>query len=448
MRRSISAPLVVVLVLVLGAGLWTPVSADEALEQEPAGEFVHGEILVELGAVADLETLLTDYPLALLSQFGTRPIYQLAISDGTAPPDMAAALTQAARVLQAEPNYLGQVPESIGKSSWFQGGGTGGYDGQWAAQRIRLAEAHAHTRGAGVTVAVLDTGIDPAHPLFQGRLTAPRDLVDDDADPSEVGAQHNAYGHGTHVAGLVVLAAPAAQIMPIRVLDPNGAGQVWVLLEGLRYAVNHGADVINLSLSFPRESTLLADIVEEISLGCDDDDGDDDDGDNNDGDDDDDDCGDVAAGNPGPACTDLCVGPKGVVVVAAAGNSGSSVPEYPAAEEVPGVLAVAATTRDDTLAAFSNYGPWVTLAAPGERILSSVPGGLYSTWSGTSMATPLVAGTAALVRAWDADLSAADVASRIVSHATFVGGSVPWRLDAAAALGLPAAQATPASATH
>jgi thermitase len=122
-------------------------------------------------------------------------------------------------------------------------------------------------------------------------------------------------------------------------------------------------------------------------------------------------------------------------VAAAAGNSGpSTAPEYPAAEGVPGLIAVAASTRSDQLADFSTRGSWVHLAAPGDHIVSSVPDDTYATWSGTSMAAPLVAGTAALVRARYPNLSPSQVAARIVSQANAINGPVSCRVDAAVAL--------------
>jgi subtilisin family serine protease len=132
--------------------------------------------------------------------------------------------------------------------------------------------------------------------------------------------------------------------------------------------------------------------------------------------------------------------PDGPVVVAAAGNRGpSTVKEYPAAESQPGVLAVAASTETDTLADFSTRGAWVDVAAPGQSILSSVPDNAYSVWSGTSMAAPLAAGTAALVRARYPNLSPAQVVARIVSRSQTIDASVSHRVDAAAALDVPPA---------
>ena len=392
-----------------------------ARAQEP-DDYVPDEVVVKLFQATDLAGLASDYALEPLDQFGARPIYRLRIVDGTAPPDRAAALAADPRVAYAEPNFRGQAPEGQQQVSWAKGDEGGDYEEQWAVSMIRLPEAHTVTRGAGVTVAVLDTSVDLTHPALAGRLVSGYDFVDMDADPGEVGApdQNVVYGHGTHVAGLVALVAPEARIMPVRVLDSDGVGNIWVIAEALAYAVNpdgdlntdDGVDVINLSLSTDHHTHLLAEIEDDVTCS-DDDQNEDDEG--------------CLAGQS----------QHGAVVVAAAGNSGSSTPEYPAAEGVAGSLAVGASTPADTLASFSNYGPWVHVTAPGENILSSVPGGEYGVWSGTSMATPLAAGQAALVRAADPGLDAAAVVKRIIETSADIGGLVPLRIDAAAALGIP-----------
>jgi subtilisin family serine protease len=219
------------------------------------------------------------------------------------------------------------------------------------------------------------------------------------------------------------------------VLDQNGEGNVWVLAEALYYAVNpdgnpntdDGATVINLSLGTAQQTAFLDDVLDLVTCRASDDD--DDDGDDNGGESD---------GLAGAATRDQdeCLSTRGAVIVAAAGNNGSTAKEYPAAEETDGLLAVAATTQADTRATYSNYGSWVTLGAPGDLILSCVPGNLWGAWSGTSMAAPFVAGVAALVQSQDAALAPAGVATRIVDTAHRIQGEVRWRLDAAAALGL------------
>ena len=267
-------------------------------------------------------------------------------------------------------------------------------------------------------MAVLDTGVDTAHPALAGKLMVGYDFVDDDADPSEHGTTDDyGYGHGTHVAGLVALAAPDAKIMPIRVLDPAGLGNIWVLAEALAYAFDpdnnpqtrDGAHVINLSLGTTRKTNLLENIIDEVT--CNDDDSDDD---------------------------DRCNDAGGAVVVAAAGNLGNETLHYPAAEEsASGLIAVAASTQSNTLAVFSTRGSWVKVAAPGENIVSSVPGGGTGAWTGTSMATPLTAGVAALVRAQTPSYKPADITNLLASKGSALCNASLKQVDAAATLGLP-----------
>jgi subtilisin family serine protease len=267
-------------------------------------------------------------------------------------------------------------------------------------------------------VAVLDTGVDLSHPALEGRLVPGFDFVDMDSDPSETGEHgtNMAYGHGTHVAGLVALVAPEAKIMPVRVLDPDGVGNLWVLAEGLQYAfdpdgdptTHDGADVINLSLGTRRQTGILAALVRRVACDAEQD-------------------------------GEYCRSPdRRAVIVAAAGNSGGSRLEYPAAEPVPGLLSVAATTQNDRLARFSTRASWVSVSAPGTDIVSSVPNGGYGSWSGTSMATPLVAGEAALIRSAYPRMSPRAVVSRIRGRARDIDGAPP-RIDVAAALGIPRA---------
>ena len=204
--------------------------------------------------------------------------------------------------------------------SWSVGGDAGGYVAQWAPQMIHLSVAHQINQGTGsngqpIKIAVLDTGVDPTHPALAGHLLPGFDFVDNDNDPTEVGTQQTGpYGHGTHVAGLIALVAPEAKIIPIRVLDPQGIGNVWVLAEALSYAVDpdgnpsthDGADVINMSLSTLRQTSLLRSVLSKI-------------------------CDDV----PLPGEDDFpAVGNPNLVVIAAAGNGGDTTRQYPAAEDV------------------------------------------------------------------------------------------------------------------
>jgi subtilisin family serine protease len=217
-------------------------------------------------------------------------------------------------------------------------------------------------------------------------------------------------------------------IMPLRVLDTSGRGNTWVLAEALLYAVDpdgnpgtdDGAHIINLSLGSTSPTHILGTIAKLVTCEVADV--------NEDQDDEHSD-----AGYKGDK--DRCGSSSGVVIVAAAGNDATdAVRQYPAAEGVRGLLPVAASNADSRLASFSNFGSWIHIAAPGEGITSSVPGGGYGTWSGTSMAAPLVAGTAALVRALNPGMTPQAVAKRFKLRSSALCGAALRQIDAAAAL--------------
>jgi thermitase len=385
-----------------------------------------GELLVKLRSSAALGPLLSKYQLSLMDQFGARPIYRLKVSGTASVGDTIAALGAEIDVLIAEPNFVHESPEARKNVVWAIGSPQD-YVAQWAPQAMHLSQAHLLSTGGGVRVAVLDTGVDRQHPALAGRLLPGFDFVDFDDDPSEGSPDGIGFGHGTHVAGLVAMVAPDAAIMPLRVLDSGGQGNAWVLAEALLYAVDpdgdpntdDGAHVINLSLG-SLDRTRIFDTVAQL-VSCTEPV-------------DNDPAGDLS--DPGYDADDArCSNFGGAVVVAAAGNDGSdAVLEYPAAEGAHGLVAVAASGSDSRLAGFSNYGSWISLAAPGDGITSSVPGGGYATWSGTSMAAPLVAGTAALVLAVDPGLTPDGVARRLARRSAALCGTGLRQVDAAAAL--------------
>jgi subtilisin family serine protease len=396
---------------------------------------VANEVVVQLNAGGDVTALVAAYPVSVIDQFGRRPIWRLRVAAGADTDGLIATLRADSRVRFAERNYENETPEGRRRSGWFVGGDAGTFASQWAPAALRLPEAHATSVGAGIRVAVLDTGIDLAHPAFAGRLARTaagallgRDFVDDDADPSEVGISSDAaFGHGTHVAGLVSLVAPQATLMPVRVLDRTGRGNIWVLAEALAWAADpdgnpatdDGSHVINLSLGTTQPTNLLRTAV--ALADCD-------------FNDDDDEFADPGFDDDKVRCANKF----GAVVLAAAGNDGSDTQlQYPAAEAVPGSLSVTAHTQQRTLAPFANRGAWVEIAAPGEAIISTFPGGGYATWSGTSMASPLAAGTAALVLATLPDprgVLPLDIAQRLLARSASLCGSGLRKIDAAAAV--------------
>lgn len=397
----------------------------------PADPQVPGEVLLRLRSAASAGPLLARHPVTLVAQFGARPLYRLQVVGSATVAEVVRALELEPEVLLAEPNVLQQHPEARKNAVWAIGTAAQ-YAEQWAPRAMHLAEAHAISSGTGVRVAVLDTGVDASHPALAGRLLPGHDFVDGDTDPSEGGSPADAgHGHGTHVAGLVALAAPGARILPLRVLDAQGSGNTWAIAQALLHAVdpdgnpasNDGAQVINLSLGTLQRTRLL-DTVLKLST-----------------------CSTPDRRTPAADFSDpgysgdkeRCRKFGGSVITAAAGNGGSgSERQYPAAEGEYGLIAVAASTEAGALAGFSNTGGWIHVAGPGELITSSVPGGGYGTWSGTSMAAPLVAATAALVRARFPTLKPAEVARRIEESGTTLCGTALLQADALAALaGLP-----------
>lgn len=248
---------------------------------------------------------------------------------------------------------------------------------QPAVAALQLPAAHQQSRGAGVTVAVLDTGADPV-PALSGRLLNGWNYIADNADTRDVAspAGDAAVGHGTFVAGLISLVAPKARILPEKVLNGNGYGTVYGAAQAILDATAAGAGVINLSFGTETQppSNLLQQAIQQAQQA-------------------------------------------GAVVVAAAGNQDSQQQEYPAAWSQ--ALSVAAMNQSNsTLTSFSNWGGWVDVGAPGEQVVGPMPGGGYDIWAGTSMSAPFVSGQAALIRSLVPAIHADHVFQAIENTAT------------------------------
>lgn len=253
------------------------------------------------------------------------------------------------------------------------------YGEQWHLPSVSAPQAWDITTGSSeVTIAVIDTGVDYNHQDLQGKCITGYNYVDRNSDPMDD------HGHGTHVAGIAAAVGNnstgvagvdwKARIMPLKVLDSQGSGYDSDVASAIRYAADNGAQVINMSLGSPDYSYTLSEAVNYAYN-------------------------------------------KGVTIVAASGNESSSV-SYPAACD--NVIAVGALESNDTLAYFSNRGSALDLTAPGVSVLSTAPGG-YVKMSGTSMASPVVAGCASLVLAAHSDYSPSRVEGALKDGATDLG---------------------------
>ncbi len=259
---------------------------------------------------------------------------------------------------------------------------------QWGPALIGAPAAWAVTMGSPhVVIAVLDTGVDLSQPDLRGALVPGHDFVNGDNDPSDDN------GHGTMTAGIagaradnglgVAGVCPRCSIMPVKVISKNGVATWLNVAAGITWATDHGAAIISLSLGGGPSDAVATAIRYAQS--------------------------------------------KGVLVVAAAGNNGSSQPFYPAAD--PGVLSVAGTEKADQLSSWSNYGSWVDVAAPGCDTTTLVGGG-FGQFCGTSASAPVVAGLAGLALSYSPGSSAETIEHAIVSSAQHVSGVVDGRVDA------------------
>nr|MBN2276463.1 S8 family serine peptidase [candidate division Zixibacteria bacterium] len=282
---------------------------------------------------------------------------------GTIPVDSAVnRLRPENGVLHAQPNFIWTLPEVEQISQSFpdenrpvftMGISPIQYYDTALVYDINSDTANTFSTGAGVVVAVIDNGIRADHPLFVNSLAGPGyDFVDADDDPSEVPGE--VFGHGTFVAGIIKRIAPDCQILPIRAFDADGYGNSFTAAKAIYYALEHGADVINMSFSMNESNLVMGTVIQEVLRG-------------------------------------------GPVMAAASGNDGLEMVTYPSGYS--GVIAVSAIDTADYIADFSNFGYYLDVCAPGVNIYSSLAGEYeWGTWSGTSFSAAMVSGTAALVR--------------------------------------------------
>lgn len=273
---------------------------------------------------------------------------------------------------------------------------------QWFIDMVKAPEVWAKGyTGKDVTVAIVDTGVDINHSAFNGNIwTNSREIANNNIDDDGNGYIDDINGwdfvendrtpqdpnsHGTHVAGIIDQIAPDAKLMAVRVANSTGFASLSNLARGVYYAANNGANVINLSMggTFPM-NTMLSAIRYAASKGC--------------------------------------------VVVMAAGNNGGATPIYPAAYASQYGLAVGAVTSTGAMASFSNKAgttPLDYVVAPGVSIYSTLPGNRWGYKSGTSMATPIVSGVAALLFSSNRNLTPALVESLITGTAKQLGLTQP-----------------------
>lgn len=293
------------------------------------------------------------------------------------------------------------VSQAVGQNPYNDVPPIGGNN--WGADMIKAPAVWSNGyTGNGVVVAVIDTGVDYTHTDLKNNIwTNTKEIAGNGIDDDGNGYVDDVYGwnfndknnntlddngHGTHVSGIiagenngygVTGVAYNAKIMPVKVLNSSGSGAYSAIAKGIYYAVDNGANVINLSLGGNSSSQTLKSAIEYASS-------------------------------------------KGVIVVMASGNEGSSVPGYPARYADKSGIAVGAVDQNNNLTDFSNRAgsnPLAYVTAPGKSIYSTVPGNQYANYSGTSMASPYVAGVVALMLSANPTLTETQIREIITSTA-------------------------------
>jgi hypothetical protein len=338
------------------------IDGTKGLRNADSPPFVAGELLVQFRAGVARDKL--NEVLGALKATQLEEILPIRIKRIKVPAQalesILAALSRNPNVKFAEKNYLVKA-ESIPNDGY--------YSTQWHLPKISAPTAWDISTGtSSISIAIADTGVDPAHPDLAAKLLPGYNFVLGNSDT------HDVYGHGTLVAGSAAAISNNSvgvagvawnnPIVPLVIADSSGYATYSSLANSITYAADHGIRIINLSFGGTMSSITLQNAIDY-------------------------------AWN------------KGTIVFASAGNSANSVPQYPAA--CNHVVAVTATTSTDSLASFSSYGSWVTVSAPGKSILTTSNGGGYAYASGTSFSAPITAGLGALILSVNPNLTATQV---------------------------------------
>jgi thermitase len=341
----------------------------------PHGSHVEGELLISPRAGvsdSDLEGIYKGYGGRKLRALSQSNVHHIQVP-AHALENIERALRNNPKVSFVEKNFVAQANFAPNDPN---------FPNQWHLPRVSAPAAWDLTTGSSsVTVAVIDSGVDPAHPDLAGKLVGGYNYLGGSTSDT-----HDVLGHGTAVAGVIGANTNNQNgvaglgwnttIMPLVIVSSSNYATYADLAAAINYAADHGAKVINMSLGGTSYSSTLQSAVDYAWS-------------------------------------------RGLVIVAAAGNNSSNAGFYPAA--LNNVVAVSATDGSDNLASFSNFGNWITVAAPGTYIQTTNNGGGYGNWQGTSFSAPQVAALAALIFAKNPALTNSQVVNILKNNSDDLG---------------------------
>jgi len=345
-------------------------AAEQVANVEKVAPHAADQILVKVKAGKDLKSLAKKHGAGEIKGLGNNEWKLVKVPNGKAA-EFVEKFLQDGDVAEAELDYIVHVNATPNDPS---------YSAQWHLPKINWNYTGlTHT---SKTIAVIDTGVDLNHPDLSGKFVAGYDFVNNDT------VAQDDQGHGTFVAGIAAAKTNNltdiagvdwnAKIMPVKVFNATGSGTVSAVIQGVDFAANNGAKVINLSLGGGAYSSAFQTAI------------------NN-------------AWN------------KGAIIVAAAGGSGTTTQQYPAA--YANVVSVASTTSTDAKASNTSYGTWVDVAAPGQGIVSLKMGGGTTTMSGSSFATAIVSGMASAFASQNTTASNTTIINTIFNKCVAIPGT-------------------------
>jgi len=350
------------------------------------GEYRPEEIVCEMQPGYSIDAILAEYGISVKSFQPQTGCYLLITPQGADPESLAAVIDARPDVSYCGPNFYVDAPEPFQKSQAFLDElQVGTVDSQLAALSLGIAEAHVIADGTGIKIAVIDGGVNLYHPEFaesSGNLVSAWDYIDGDTVAmDELGGACS--GHGTFVAGILNLVAPASDLYVYRVLDTTGRGTGFDIASAVLRAIDDGCRVINLSMGMIGVDDALDEALKYARM-------------------------------------------EEVVVVASAGNDSTAdntLFPFPASRAY--CLSVAALDSLNLKADFSNYGVKIDYCAPGTSIYAPYLGSSYAWWDGTSFAAPFVSGLAALLLSLDSTLTWENVDTIIATSATNIDSLNP-----------------------